>query len=121
MDRRPPTIESSLARKNDSRYVKNQFYNPNQIRVYVRNKLANENVLDRLGLVGTYANYIEGEVSFDILDDNDFEDLATSNRQDFSIIDERVRILYDLLRNNFQKKIASCFLSYLEGNPPGGK
>lgn len=92
------TIDNALAQKNDSRYVKNQFYNPNQIRVYVRSKLANENVLDRLGLVGTYANYIEGEISFDILDDNDFEDIATSNRQDFSVIDERVRILYDLLR-----------------------
>jgi hypothetical protein len=92
------TIDNTLAKINDSRYVKNQFYNPNQIRVYVRNKLANENVLDRLGLVGTYANYIEGEVSFDILDENDFEDIATSNRQDFSIIDERVQILYELLR-----------------------
>lgn len=92
------TIDSTLAQKNDSRYIRNQFYNPNQIRVYVRNKLANENVLDRLGLVGTYANYIEGEISFDILDDNDFEDIATSNRQDFSIVDERVRILYEILR-----------------------
>jgi Molecular chaperone, HSP90 family len=92
------TIDNTLAQKNDSRYVKNQFYNPNQIRIYVRNKLANENVLDRLGLVGTYNNYIEGEISFNILDDNDFEDIATSNRQDFSIIDERVHILYELLR-----------------------
>lgn len=92
------TIEDKLARNNDTRYIKNQFYNPNQIRVYIRNKLANENVLSRLGLVGTYANYIEGEVSFDILDDNEFEDIATSNRQDFSIVDDRVLILYELLR-----------------------
>ena len=92
------SIDKESAQKNDSRYIKNQFYNPNQIRVYVRNKLANENILDKLGLVGTYANYIEGEISFDILDDNDFEDIATSNRQDFSIIDERVSLLRTLLR-----------------------
>ena len=92
------SIETAIASENDSRFVRNAFYNPNQIRVYVRNKLANENILNRLGLTGTYANYIEGEVSFDILDDNDLEDIATSNRQDFSIIDERVTLLLEILR-----------------------
>jgi hypothetical protein len=92
------SIETKLAHENDDRFIRNTFYNPNQIRVYVRNKLANENALVRLGLTGTYANYIEGEVSFDILDDNDFEDIATSNRQDFSIVDDRVKLLIDILR-----------------------
>ncbi len=92
------SIENSSAHENDNRFIRNAFYNPNQIRVYVRNKLANENVLARLGLTGTYANYIEGEISFDILDDNEFEDIATSNRQDFSIVDDRVKLLIDILR-----------------------
>lgn len=91
------TIDKVEALNNDSRYIKNQFYNPNQIRVYVRGKLANDNILSKLPLVGAFVNYIEGEVSFEILDDNDFDDIATSNRQDFSIIDERVNILSILL------------------------
>jgi len=92
------SIETGAARENDDRFVRNNYYNPNQLRVYVRNKLANENILSRLGLVGTYANYIEGEISFDILDDNDFEDIATTNRQDFSVVDDRVKLLLDILR-----------------------
>jgi hypothetical protein len=92
------SIESESARENDDRFIRNNYYNPNQIRVYVRNKLANENILSRLGLAAQYANYIEGEISFDILDDNDFEDIATSNRQDFSIVDDRVKLLLGLLR-----------------------
>jgi len=92
------SIEKKIALNNDNRFIRNNYYNPNQIRVYVRNKLANENILNRLGLVGTYANYIEGEISFDILDDNDFEDIATSNRQDFSIEDERVKLLLEILK-----------------------
>lgn len=92
------SIEMEASKNNDDRYIKNQFYNPNQIRVYVRNKLANENILDKLGLVGTYARYIEGEVSFEILDDNEFDDIATSNRQEFSVVDERVELLINILR-----------------------
>lgn len=92
------SIDKESAQNNDERYVKNQFYNPNQIRVYVRNKLASESILDKLGLVATYTNYIEGEVSFEILDDNEFEDIATANRQDFSIEDDRVKLLIILLR-----------------------
>ena len=92
------SIDKESAEKNDTRYVKNQFYNPNQIRIYVRNKLANENVLNKLGLTAQYANYLEGELSFDILDDNDFDDIATANRQDFSREDERVKLLLILIR-----------------------
>ncbi|MBC3795988.1 ATP-binding protein [Acetobacterium tundrae] len=100
------SIDSQTSKKNDKRYIKNQFYNPNQIRVYVRNKLANENILGKLDLVGTYANYLEGEVSFEILDDDDFDDIATSNRQEFSIIDERVTLLISLLRGIASQLVA---------------
>ena len=92
------TIEQQPAQGNDNRYIKNQFYNPNQIRIYVRNKLASENVISRLGLTAQYANYLEGELSFDILDDSDLEDIATANRQDFSVEDERVKLMLYLIR-----------------------
>ncbi|MFI3327010.1 MAG: ATP-binding protein [Clostridia bacterium] len=92
------SIDTKSAQENDARFIRNQHYNPNQLRIYVRNKLANENILGKLNLTGTYSNYIEGELSFDILDDNDFEDIATANRQDFSIVDDRVELLYELAR-----------------------
>lgn len=92
------TIESEAAKKNDSRFVKNRYYNPAQIRVYVRGKLASDHLLSQLGLTGTYANYIEGEISFDLLDDDDLPDIATSNRQDFDETDPRVTLLKALVR-----------------------
>lgn len=94
------SIDKESAQKNDARFIRNSFYNPNQIRIYVRNKLANETFLSKLNLTGTFANYIEGEVSFDILDDNDLEDIATTNRQDFSFDDDdRIVLLRNILRS----------------------
>lgn len=92
------TILSEAAKANDERFVKNKYYNPAQIRVYVRGKLANEHLLGQLGLTGTYVNYIEGEVSFDLLDDDSLPDIATSNRQDFDETDHRVTLLKALVR-----------------------
>ena len=92
------TIESEKAIENDSNYIKNQYYNPNQLRLYVRNKLAMANVMDHLGIPRAFANYIEGEISFDILDDDELEDIATASRQDFNNQDERFILLKELLK-----------------------
>ncbi|CAM5426245.1 putative protein OS=Tsukamurella paurometabola (strain ATCC 8368 / DSM / CCUG 35730 /CIP 100753 / JCM 10117 / KCTC 9821 / NBRC 16120 / NCIMB 702349/ NCTC 13040) OX=521096 GN=Tpau_1589 PE=4 SV=1 [Tsukamurella paurometabola] len=92
------TIDSAAARENDARFVKNRYYNPAQIRVYVRGKLASDRLLSQLGLTGTYTNYIEGEISFDILDEDTLPDIATSNRQDFDETDGRVTLLKALVR-----------------------
>lgn len=107
------TISGDDARVNDTRFVKNKYYNPAQVRVYVRGKLATEHLLGQLGLTGTYVNYIEGEISFDILDDNSLTDIATSNRQDFDETDGRVTLLRALVRPivrsliNERQKLAS--------------
>ncbi|MGO2558565.1 ATP-binding protein [Brachybacterium sp.] len=92
------TIKSEAAQANDSRFAKNKFYNPAQIRLYVRGKLASDNILPQLGLTGTYVNYIEGEISFDLLDDDELPDIATANRQDFDQTDKRVLLLRALIR-----------------------
>ena len=91
------TIEGDAAKENDDRYLKNQFYNPNQLRVYVRNKLALANMIEYLGITRAFVNYIEGEVSFDILDDDELEDIATAGRQDFNTQDPRFVLLKELL------------------------
>lgn len=92
------TIEVDAAKENDDRFRKNKFYNPAQLRVYVRGKLASDRLLGQLGITGTYANYIEGEISFDVLDADGLADIATSNRQDFDETDERVTLLRALVR-----------------------
>lgn len=92
------TIDNEAAQKNDDRFVKNRYYNPAQIRVYVRGKLASDRLLSQLGITGTYANYIEGEISFDLLDEDSLPDIATSNRQDFDETDNRVTLLRALVR-----------------------
>lgn len=92
------TIVSEEAQKNDTRFEKNKFYNPAQLRIYVRDKLASDHLLGQLGLTGAYVNYIEGELSFDLLDDDKFDDIATSNRQDFDETDLRVTLLRGLVR-----------------------
>ena len=92
------TIEGKTAKANDPRFIKNQFYNPAQIRLYVRNKLATENILDKLGLTQAFVNYIEGEISFDLLDDDLLPDIATSSRQGFDELDGRWELLRKILR-----------------------
>lgn len=92
------TIDTEKAKDNDVRFVKNQFYNPSQIRLYVRNKLAMENILPLVGNTQAFSNYIEGEVSFNILDDDDLPDIATSSRQSFDETDQRVELLKDILK-----------------------
>lgn len=92
------TINNEFAQDNDDRFTKNRYYNPAQIRVYVRGKLASDRLLSQLGLTGTYVNYIEGEIEFDLLDDDLLPDIATANRQDFDETDKRVTLLRALVR-----------------------
>lgn len=95
-------IHSSINKEdaiiNDPEYLKNKTYRPNQLRLYVRNKLAVENFLDYVKNTQAFSNYIEGEISFDILDDNRLADIATSNRQGFIEDDERIVLLIDILK-----------------------
>lgn len=91
------SIDNKNAHLNDKRYLKNEVFNPNNLRLYIRKKLAVENFLDILKNTQAFANYIEGEISFDILDDDRFEDIATTNRQSLVADDERVKLLIDIL------------------------
>ena len=58
------TIDKEGGKDNDANFVKTPYYTPNQIRLYVRNKLAVENFLNILNSTATYANYIEGEKEY---------------------------------------------------------
>lgn len=91
------SIDNKNAHLNDKRYLKNEVFNPNNLRLYIRKKIAVENFLDILKNTQAFANYIEGEISFDILDDDRFEDIATTNRQSLVTDDERVKLLVEIL------------------------
>lgn len=92
------SIEKKIAEKNDPRFIKNKVYNPNQLRLYVRKKLAVENFLDYLHNTQAFSNYIEGEISFDVLDDDRLPDIATSNRQKVKEENDRVQLLVEILK-----------------------
>ncbi len=92
------TIEEKQAEKNDIRFARNKFYNPIQLRLYVRNKLAIENFLNVINNTQAFVNYIEGEIHFDILDEDDLPDIATSNRQGLDEHDVRVQKLVEIVR-----------------------
>ena len=92
------SIKKDDAILNDPDYLKNKAYRPNQLRLYVRKKLAVENFLEYVKNTQAFSNYIEGEISFDILDADELGDIATSNRQGFVENDERVQLLIEILK-----------------------
>ncbi len=70
---------------------------PNALRLYVRGKLAVNNLMPYIASTAAFASYIEGEISFDVLDDDMFEDASTSNREGYSISDPRIKQLIDIV------------------------
>ncbi len=91
------TINKNEAEKNDSRFMKNDVYASNKLRLYIRDKLAVDNFLEYLNNNQAFSNYIEGEVSFDILDDDNLPDISTTSREDITIEDERVQLLIKII------------------------
>lgn len=100
------SIDSSVAQKNDIGFLKNKSYNPFKLRLYVRKKLAVDNFLTYLGLTQAFINYIEGEISFDILDSNELDDIATSSREGYPKDDERIQLLIGIVKNIVYRLIA---------------
>lgn len=71
---------------------------PHALRLYVRGKLAVSNLINYISLPQALASYVEGEISFDILDEDMFEDSSTSNREGYSVTDPRVQRLIEITR-----------------------
>jgi hypothetical protein len=75
--------------------------NLNRIAIFMRGKLAQEDLLDDFTERGVYATYLIGEIHVDGLDDDDKPDAATSSRQKLVEGDER----YIKLREIIQKEL----------------
>ena len=99
--------EASENTKDDptNRFIRNDVYKANQLRLYVRDKLAVSNFMPQLNNTQAFSNYIEGEISFDILDNDCLEDISTSNREGLSGNDERITLLIELLKPIVNKLI----------------
>ena len=71
--------------------------NLNRIAIYMRGKLAQEDILREFGAKEIYADYIVGELHCNELDSDDLDDIATSNRQALKSDDARVEALVDFV------------------------
>lgn len=100
------TINTNEAKQNDPNFVKNDVYKPNRLKLYVRDKLAVENFLEYLDNTQAMRVYLEGEISFDILDNDELEDISTSSREGFLREDERVKLLINILKPIISKLIS---------------
>lgn len=89
------SLDNKVLTRNDSEGKK---LRSNALRLYVRGKLAVANLTDYLKMNQAMDNYVEGEISFDILDEDLFEDAATSSREGYSLSDPRVEKLIEICR-----------------------
>ena len=101
-------VHCTIEQKNavDTSFIRNNIYQPNRLRLYVRNKLAVDDYFSISPSTQAMSNYIEGEISFNILDDDDLPDIATSSRQDF-LADERLDLLIEIV-DPIVKALFSC-------------
>lgn len=99
------SLDKSVLQRNTENIRKLQMH-PNALRLYVRGKLAVNDLMTYIGSTQAFANYIEGEISFDILDDDDFEDVSTSNREGYSLGDRRVQKLLEIVKKIITSLIA---------------
>lgn len=67
--------------------------NLNRIAVFMRGKLAQEDVLDDFGMKEIFADYLVGELHCNALDSDDAQDMATSSRQTLKEDDKRFQTL----------------------------
>ncbi|WP_257942328.1 ATP-binding protein [Campylobacter lari] len=72
--------------------------NLNKISILVRGKLAQEDILAEFRIGGLYTKFLIGEICADFLDDDNLEDIATSNRQKLKEDDQRYILLKEFLR-----------------------
>ena len=76
--------------------------NLNRIAVFVRGKMAQEDILGDFSERGVYASYLIGEIQVDGLDTDDKEDSATSSRQNIVEDDPRYNALKNILANELK-------------------
>ncbi len=70
--------------------------------VIARKRPIQEGIVDKLDFSRVFGNYVTGQIEADFLDQDDEEDIATSDRQRLIEDDPRVKVLQAFLRDAFQ-------------------
>ena len=89
--------------------------NLNRIAVFMRGKLAQEDVLDDFGQKEIYADYVVGEVYCDGLDSDEEDDIATSSRQSLKYDDPRFEAVRQIIYREL-RHIAGCWSDWRRGD-----
>ena len=76
--------------------------NLNRLAVFMRGKVAQEDLLGDFGMKEIFADYIVGEIHCDDLDQDDDEDIATSSRQSLKYEDPRFRALREFVHGELR-------------------
>lgn len=71
--------------------------NLNRIAIFMRGKMAQEDVLDEFGQKEIYADYVIGELHCEELDSDSLDDIATSSRQSIKEDDPRFEAVSNLI------------------------
>lgn len=122
------TISGWIGSVDASGDLKDGNDNLNKIVILVRGKLGQEDILSEYSEGGLYSKYLIGEINADFFDDDNFEDMATSNRQEYRHDDERFIALRNFiytelkyiqskwteLRNNFGENKARELLPVID-------
>lgn len=69
--------------------------------VLARKRPIQEGIIEKLDFSRVFGNYVTGQIEADFLDDNDLDDIATSDRQRLIEDDPRVQALQEFLRKAF--------------------
>lgn len=76
--------------------------NLNRLAIFMRGKMAQEDILDDFAQKEIYADYVIGELHCDALDEDDQGDMATSSRQSLKQDDPRFERLRDIVRTELR-------------------
>ena len=76
--------------------------NLNRLAIFMRGKVAHEDLLGDFGLKEIFADYVVGEIHCDSLDQDDDEDIATSSRQTLKHDDPRFRKIRDVVHKELR-------------------
>ena len=85
--------------------------NLNCIAIFMRGKLAQEDVLNDFNQKAIYANYVVGEIHCDDLDGDERDDIATSNRQSLKLDDPKFRSLRDAIKSELVH-VSKCWSEF---------
>lgn len=90
-------VKGWIATAYEPKHLKQPPDNLNAIVVLARGRLFQENVLDKINDGRMYTKYLTGHIEADFLDDDELDDIATSDRQRVIEDDPRYRALIDYL------------------------